>query len=309
MQLIRYLTHNPNLSQGTAITIGNFDGVHLGHQTALQFTTEIAQKFHLKSMLIGFEPYPQEFFSRNTPARLTKWREKWKLLTTFPLDYFCCLRFNQALADLPPKTFVESILVRKFNVQQLIVGQDFKFGAKRAGDVKLLESLGQRYHFTLTVMPEVKSQHKRISSSSIRQALGEDDLVHAQEMLGRPFSLSGHVVYGQKLGRKLGFPTLNINLNRKKTPVHGIYLVQVLGLKEYPLPGVANVGERPTIDGAGSTLLEVYLLNFSQEAYGKYVSVQFLKKVRPEARFSSLTELKHAISNDVKVAKNYFKLP
>ncbi len=299
MNLIRGINNIKSAQQNCVATIGNFDGVHLGHQKVLQQLVEKARAENLPALVITFEPLPPEFFHADqAPARLLLLREKIVQLKKCGVDRVLCLRFNTALASLAAADFVKTILVEKLHIHTLIIGDDFRFGHKRQGDFALLQKLGQQYGFAVVPTQTVKLDGHRIGSSVVRAALAEGDLGQAAILLGRPFTLSGHVIYGDQRGRQLGFPTANISLRRRVLPLLGVFAVRVHGLAEQPLPGVANVGRRPTVDGK-RRLLEVYLLDFNREIYGKRIEVEFIKKLRDEKRFDSLEELKVQIERDV----------
>lgn len=291
----------------TVATIGNFDGIHIGHQKLIQQLLHISHQCKLPSVLLTFEPHPQDFFSPNAPTpRLMRFREKWKKLLPYSIDYLYCLRFHAALANQSPEQFVEKILVNALHIKAVVIGDDFRFGAKRQGDTALLKTLGEKFGFAVHVLPEVIYQDKRVSSSRVREALkqGDFDLVYA--LTGGAFFLSGKIIGGEKRGRQLGFPTANIFLHRKQTPLMGIFVARVFGIAAHPIHGVASIGYRPTFNGK-NILLEVHLFDFNQHIYGQQVSVEFLKKIREEEKFNSSTELIQQMEKDVYMAKDYFK--
>jgi len=306
MKLIRSL-HNLNSSHhGCVATIGNFDGVHLGHQKILQQLIAKAKEFNLPSLVITFEPLPQEYFSaEKAPARLMKLREKIIALKEYGVDRVLCLRFNQKLASISAEEFVKTILVDKLGVRYLIIGDDFRFGHKRQGDFNLLQKMGMQFGFEVMPTETVLFNGERVGSSRVRNALAEGDLALAKQLLGRPYYLSGHVSYGEQLGRELGFPTANIFLHRKVLPLRGVFVVQVHGLGDKPLLGAANIGRRPTVDDE-DFLLEVYILDFNQNIYGKFLQVEILRKLRGEEKFNSLEELKIQIAKDVEDTKKIY---
>jgi riboflavin kinase/FMN adenylyltransferase len=278
-------------------TIGNFDGLHLGHQKLLNTLKQEAKAMNLPSAVILFEPQPNEFFAQDKLSGLQKCH----------VDYVVCLKFDQKLADLSAEDFVNEILVEQLGVQKIIIGDDFRFGHKRSGDIHLLKQLGQRYHFTAQALDTYSSANEeRISSTRIRQALQQGDLESAEKLLGKPFAISGRVVHGDKRGRQIGFPTLNILLQRKTAPISGVFVVRVFGIAEHPLKGVANVGNRPTVDGTRS-VLEIHLFDFDQTIYGAQLYVEFIHKLREEKRFESFEKLKEQITLDVKQAREYFE--
>lgn len=307
-KLIRSFQKITPADLGGTITIGNFDGVHLGHQNLLAQVIAHARAQGMKSTVITFEPHPFEYFSRENVSvpRLTRFREKFLALSACHVDNVLILPFNQKLASLPASDFVTYILHQQLRVAHLIIGDDFRFGHQRLGDYALLEKMGEKLGFTVSSMPTFSVKGVRVSSTRVRAALGEGDHELAKFLLGRPYSMVGKVRRGDQLGRQWGFPTANIFLLRRLTPVHGIYTVWVYGLGPQPLPGVANVGSRPTVDGT-RTLLEVHLLDFNQNIYGRRVKVEFCTKLRDEERYDSIDLLKQQIAKDVLAARNYFQ--
>lgn len=292
---------------GCVATIGNFDGLHQGHQTVIQALIQLGQKFNLPTCVILFEPHPQEFFNQNkAPARLMRLREKIKLLQFFDVDRILCLRFNKRLAACSAEEFVKKILVDKLGIKGLIIGDDFRFGKERQGDFTLLEKLGLEYGFCVFSTPTVLFENERIGSSRVRNAVWHADFKLAELLMGHPFKLSGRVIYGDQRGRLLGFPTANIRLHRQVLPLQGVFIVNVYGLSKKPLAGIANCGKRPTVDGL-KNLLEVHLFNFDRNIYGRYIEIKFLRKIRDEKKFDNLENLKQQITQDVIIAKNYFK--
>lgn len=313
MQLIRNpynLKRHPALMNGCVLTIGNFDGVHLGHQQILKRLCEKARLLKLPSVVMLFEAQPREFFAtqtgnNNIPARLMRLRDKLFALQNEGVDYVLCIRFNRRFASLQPQDFIQSLLVEQLKVRYLSVGDDFHFGAKRAGNFAVLQNAGDTFGFTVENSHSHKIGTARISSSLVREALKNDDLLLAEKLLGKPYSIRGRVAHGNKLGRTIGFPTANIFLNRLVTPIQGVYAVQV----ETPngkFNGIANVGNRPTINGT-KPLLEVHIFDFSGDLYGKAVAVDFLHKVRNETKFESFDALKLQIEKDVAEVKAYFQ--
>lgn len=287
------------------VTIGNFDGLHQGHQSVIQSLIKLGKQLNLPTCVILFEPHPQEFFySEKAPARLMRLGEKIKLLQFLAIDRVLCLRFNKRLAECTAEEFVKKILVDKLGIKGLIIGDDFRFGRGRQGDFVFLQKLGQEYGFKVFSTPTVLFENERIGSSRVRNAVKQGDFKLAALLLGRPFRLSGRVIYGDQRGRLLGFPTANIGLHRKVIPLQGVFVVKVYGLTT-PLLGVANCGKRPTIKGL-KNLLEVHLFDFDQNIYGRFIEVEFLKKIRDEKKFDNLEALKQQIAKDVIAAKNYF---
>lgn len=306
LKLIRGLHNIPDHFPSCVTSIGNFDGIHRGHQQLIQHLKEKSKSTHLPSLLITFEPQPNEYFSQQSiPPRLMRLREKLKIFQEQELDYLLCLRFDQKLADMPAEDFVEKILVDRLHVSYVLVGDDFQFGHKRQGNISLLQRLGKTYGFSAEEMPTFRWQGQRVSSSAVRKALQAGDIALAEELLGRDYGLSGRVAHGDKRGRILGFPTANVFLHRKAVPVHGIFAVKTHGLAPEPIYGVANVGNRPTV-GGGRTLLEVHLFDFDQMIYGKRIYVEFVHKLRDEEYYPSLELLQQQIAIDVQQAKAYF---
>lgn len=303
MQLIRDISIQ--LTQ-SIVTIGNFDGVHKGHQQLIQQLVSDAHQLNISSVLLTFEPHPTELFLPNKPvARLMRVSEKWAMIESLQVDYFYCARFSKALAQLSPEAFVKKILVDQLGAKKVIVGDDFRFGAKRAGDVDLLKKLGEKYHFSVDAMSQLMLHNDRISSSRVREAIWQGNFDYAHALTGHPFLLSGKVAYGNQIGRQLGFPTANIYLRRKKVPLMGIFVVRIHGLHNKILPGVASVGLRPTFNGK-QIILEVYLFDFDEFIYGKKITVEFLAKIRDEIKFDSIELLIEHIKKDVEIAKQYF---
>jgi riboflavin kinase/FMN adenylyltransferase len=278
----------------------------LGHEAVLRQLIIKAAELQRPSLLITFEPSPGEFFApERAPARLTRFREKFEVLCPHPVNWVLCLRFNHSLASLEAKDFIRIVLVKKLGIRYLIAGDDFRFGRGRRGDFTLLQRAGKYYGFEVARMPTYCLEGERVSSTRIREALARGDLTEAEKLLGRPYSMSGRIVQGDKRGRTLGFPTANIELHRQKTPLNGVFAVEVHGLKEAPLPGVANLGVRPTIGGRRA-LLEAHLLDFEGDIYGRYVQVTFLRQLRQEKRFESLSALRQQMEKDRAAAQDFF---
>jgi len=291
----------------TVITIGNFDGVHLGHQALIQALLSRSQQLTLPSILLTFEPHPKAFFSPHLlTTRLMRFREKWVALLPYQIDYLCCLRFDKTLAMQSAENFIDTVLIKKLNAQEIIIGDNFRFGANRAGDVALLHQLGKRFGFRVTVLPQVMHQSHRVSSSYIRKALKTGDFDMVRALTGRTFFLLGKIIHGEKRGRQLGFPTANIFLNPKQTPLMGVFIVRVFGIQSTPLLGVASIGYRPTFHGK-HVLLEIYLFDFNKNIYGARIRVEFLKKIREEEKFDSVTALIAQMKKDTDIARHYFR--
>ncbi len=306
MELIRGLHNLASRHRGCVATIGNFDGVHLGHQAVIGQLADEAARLHLPSVLITFEPQPQEYFAQaQVPARLTRFREKLEQLRRFALDRIVCLPFTARLAAMPAEAFIQRVLIDGLGVRYLVVGDDFRFGQGRQGDFALLQETGATQGFDVVNMHTFTIDGGRVSSTRIRTALEQGELQSAQRLLGRDYRMSGRVAHGDKRGRTIGFPTANIHLHRRVSPVQGVYAVEMYGVAGEPLQGVANIGNRPTVDGT-RTVLEVYLLDFRGDLYGRHVQVSFAHKLRAEMHFASLDALRMQIDCDVAQARAYF---
>ena len=306
MELIRGLHNLRPEHRGSAVTIGSFDGVHRGHQAVLGQLAEHATARGLPVTLVTFEPHPREYFQpTDAPPRLTRMREKLDALQRCAVQRVVVLPFNAYLAGLTPTEFIQAILLDGLGVKHLVVGDDFRFGKARAGDFALLQQTGSRYGFPVVAMDSYNVGEQRVSSTRIRKALQLGDLGAAELLLGRPYGMSGRIAHGDKRGRTIGFPTANIYLHRQVSPVDGVFAVKMYGIGEQPLAGVANVGNRPTVDGRRS-LLEVHLFDFDREIYGVHVHVSFLKKLRNEQRFESFAALQQQIMLDAAQARAFF---
>jgi riboflavin kinase/FMN adenylyltransferase len=307
-KLIRSASHLTPQQQGGIVTIGNFDGVHLGHQALLNEVVSRARALGVPSTVMTFEPHPFEFFAKGeqTVARLTRLREKFTALAATGIDNVLVMPFNHELADKPASEFVAEFLYQKLRPVHVLIGDDFHFGRKRQGDLSLLTELGKQYGFTASAMPTFEVDGERVSSTRVRKALREADHKLAKRLLGHPYTMQGRVRHGDQLGRQWGFPTANIFLHRTLSPVMGIYTVLVHGLADHPLPGAANLGVRPQVDGTRA-LLEVHLLDFNQQIYGRYVEVEFCEKLRDEERYPTIDLLKEQIARDVAQSRDYFK--
>jgi riboflavin kinase/FMN adenylyltransferase len=306
MEFIRGLHNLRPAHRGCVATIGNFDGVHRGHQAVIGQLSRKAQALGLPATVIVFEPQPNEFFGHDkAPPRLTRLREKLLALGERPVDRVLCIEFTQRLAELPAGDFIEQVLVQGLGIRYLVVGDDFRFGRGRAGDFNLLVDAGKRHGFEVVRTDSFSLDGERVSSTAIRNALVRGDLDRAEQLLGRRYGVCGRVAHGDKRGRTIGFPTANIHLHRKVMPVEGVFAVEVTGIRGEPLPGVANVGTRPTVDGKLS-LLEVHLFDFSEQIYGRHVEVFFLWRLRGERRFESFEALKQQIAHDAREARAFF---
>ncbi|WP_251360060.1 bifunctional riboflavin kinase/FAD synthetase [Kangiella sp. TOML190] len=308
MRLIRGLYNCPEalFEHGCVATIGNFDGVHLGHQAIIRKLTVKAAELGLPSVVILFEPHPQEVFRQaDPPARLYKLCDKLEQLQLLGVDYVLCFRFNQEFRELSAHDFVEQILKQALRVQHLFIGDDFRFGYQRQGDFEFLKSYDFAIEANESVVLERQNGAVRISSSQLRAAIAISDFALAQKMLGRHYAISGKVAHGDKQGRELGVPTANIVLKRRKSPLQGVYAVKVFGLEtdaNEGLAGVANVGRKPTLKDS-SERLEVHLLDFDQEIYGQRIWVEPVAKIRDEKKFASIDGLKQQIAFDIQAAK------
>ncbi len=304
MRLIRGLAHLETLPAGCVLTIGNFDGLHIGHRAVIEKLTQKGRELDLPVVVMLFEPQPLEYFlNDNAPSRLMRLREKVIGLSHLPVDQLLVMKFNRHLANYEAEDFVQNILIDKLQVKHLVVGDDFHFGKARRGNFAMLQQFGQRAGFAVEDTPSLIIDGHRVSSTLIRDALGEGDLAIARRMLGCDYSVCGRVAHGDKRGRTLGFPTANIEMFRKNTPIEGVYAVTMSGIDDNIYSGVANVGSRPTIEGGTRVILETHLFDFDQEIYGRYVEVHFKQKIRDEIRFSSLQQLKQQIKYDVIQAK------
>jgi riboflavin kinase / FMN adenylyltransferase len=295
-----------------ALTIGNFDGVHRGHQALLAEVCQAAKRLGVEPAVMTFEPHPREFLAlinnnpSRVPLRIANLRDKLNSLAAAGIQRVIVEHFNQQFASLPPEVFTKSILAEGLHVKWLMVGEDFCYGAKRAGDIASLKADGAKYGFHVEALPPVLSTGTRISSTGVRQALAAGDFAQARALLGHAYTISGHVVHGQKLGRTLDFPTVNLRITHHLPALNGIFVVLVHGLGERQVQGVASLGLRPTVEDGGHYLLEVHLLDFTQDCYGKLLTVEFLHKLRDEEKYMGLSELKTAIANDVMQARQYF---
>lgn len=305
-QFIRGLHNLKPGRDGCVATIGSFDGVHLGHQAILQQLIDKSAEYNLPSVVMIFEPQPQEFFSgEQAPARLMRLREKVEAFIEAGIDQVFCLQFNRSLRSLSADDFIDQVLVSGLNVRCLVVGDDFCFGHDRSGNYQLLTEAGKQHGFDVLDTHTLEYNGERISSTRIREALEQADFVLAERLLGQPFFIEGRVIYGQRLGTELGIPTANVQLHRYRAPLSGVYVVEVL-LNDARLSGVANVGVRPTVGDLIKPVLEVHLLDFDEQIYGQRIQVEFKAKVRDEAKFSSLEQMVEEIHNDITVARSFF---
>ena len=312
MKLIRGKYNLKPEHQGCVATIGNFDGVHRGHQQVIANLRAASQRLALPSTVISFEPLPREFFAplgsdRPSPPRLTRFREKFTALADQQVDRFLCMRFSKRLACQDPQEFIQQILVGGLGVKYLVVGDDFRFGKDRAGDFAMLKAAGEQHGFEVVDTQTVVSENTRISSTGIREALTAGDMPQAAELLGRGYTMAGRVAHGEKRGREMGYPTANIAIHRKETPVSGIFVTRMFGLGEGPVNGVSSLGVRPTFEGDGKAVLEVHLFDFKRMIYGENVVVEFLHKIRDEEKFDSMDALIEKIHEDADLARAWFE--
>lgn len=311
MQFVRGLHNLKSEHLNCAVTIGNFDGVHYGHQALLRLLAEKANEKNIPSCLMSFDPLPHEYFSKNKPApRLTSARERYtsivELDESLRPDMLLILRFDDTLAELTAEEFVSQVLVDALAVKAVVIGDDFRFGKGRTGDFDFLKTAGDRYGFEVLALSTHSVDNMRVSSTAIRQALLDDRLSDAERMLGRPYQICGRVAHGDKRGRTIGFPTANIRLNRPAIPLSGVYSVTLCSPELGDIPGIANIGKRPTVDGVRDQL-EVHLFDFEIDIYGMNICVSFHHKIRDEKKFESFELLKQQIELDCVRARELHK--
>jgi riboflavin kinase/FMN adenylyltransferase len=308
--------HHPGIARACALTIGNFDGVHRGHQAMLALLRNEAQHRGLPSCVMTFEPHPRDHFARLAgkpelaPARIATLRDKLSELERVGIDQVIVLRFDHALSSLSPQAFISQVLIEGVHAKYVLVGDDFRFGAKRAGDYAMLDAAGNTAGFDVARMMSYEVHGLRVSSSAVREALAAGDMSRAAMLLGRPYSISGHVVHGRKLGRELGFRTLNLRFHHPKPAAMGIFVVRVFGLTGSPLPGVASLGVRPTVEDAGRVLLETHCLDWpaslgEEGGYGRCIRVELLHKLHDERRYESMEALREGIARDERDARRW----
>jgi riboflavin kinase/FMN adenylyltransferase len=291
MELIRGLNGLDDRHRGSVVTIGTFDGLHLGHQALLARLRDHGTRLSRPAMVLTFEPMPREFLlgRAQAPARLTSCRERWRVLERLGCDYLWLLRFGPLLRNLSGEAFA-TLLAKELRTPLVVVGHDFRFGRNGEATAATLSDAGRRLGFDVDVVPPVTVDGERVSSSAVRDALARADFEQVRRWLGRPYSMTGRVIEGNRLGRNLGFPTANLQIERRRPPVQGIFAVRVHGAAQAPLPGVASLGTRPTVGGEG-TLLEAHVFDFSGDLYGREIEVEFVAKLREEERFQSLEAL------------------
>lgn len=322
MRLIRGLYNISSAFSGCVATIGNFDGVHLGHQAILQQLKKQGEQHQLSTVVMMFEPQPREFFAPDqAPARLANMSEKLQDLASFGIDYVLCLPFNQKLRSMSADQFIQTILIDGLQIRHLIVGDDFRFGCDRTGDYQLLQSVGEQAGFSVEDTKTFELDGERVSSTRVRECLTANDLAAANKLLGRPYRMSGRIGYGRQLGRTIGVPTANVILQRSKLPMTGVYAVKAIEITVAACnesqaldrdgniiawQGIANIGVKPTVAGTPEPSLEVHIFDIDENLYGKRLSIEFCQKIREEQKFNGLDELKTAIGNDMKVVRDFF---
>lgn len=308
MELLRGLHNLKAEHRGCVLSIGNFDGVHLGHSAVLSRLLVEAKRLQLPATVLTFEPQPAELFAGdNAPARLSRLRDKFVQLDKLGLDRLLCVSFTHKFANLSAQTFIDELLIKQLGVKFLVVGDDFHFGYQRQGDFKLLQEAGKKHGFEVIDTQSLMQHKQRISSTLIRDLLAVGDLQQAGELLGRKYSITGRVVHGRKLGRTIGVPTANLLLKRLVSPVSGVFVVSILGIEQKVYQGVANIGQRPTVKGVRQQL-EVHLFNYDGNLYGKQLEVVLEKKLRDEVSYTSFSELKVQIEKDIQEAIEWHKL-
>ncbi|NUP85616.1 MAG: bifunctional riboflavin kinase/FAD synthetase [Burkholderiaceae bacterium] len=316
MQVFRGF-HHPGLAPTCALTIGNFDGVHRGHQAMLALLTNEARHRGLASCVMTFEPHPRDYFAARgvggpPPARIATLRDKLSELERCGVDQVVVLRFDERFAAQLPQAFIEDVLMRGLGARYVLVGDDFRFGARRAGDYAMLDAAGSALGFDVARMMSYEVHGLRVSSSAVREALAAGDMARTAALLGRPYSISGHVLHGRKLGRELGFRTLNLRFAHHRPAAMGIFVARVRGLTASPLAAVASLGVRPTVEDAGRVLLETHCLEWplqldAEAAYGRVITVELLHKLHDERRYPSLDALRDGIAQDTAAARAWFR--
>ena len=303
MELIRGLVNLHERQRGCVVTIGTYDGIHLGHQALLRRLKEHAAQLTAPTVVLTFEPTPREYLAPQAPpARLTSLRERWRILSGMGLDGLLLLRFGECLRNLTGEAFA-GLLAQDLGARTVVVGHDFRFGRNGEATAPMLADVGKRLGFAVDVVPPVTFDGERVSSSGVRDALWRGDFALATRWLGRPYTMRGRVVHGQRLGRDLGFPTANLRIERRRTPLQGIFAVRVYGIEATPLRGVASLGTRPTVGGV-QTLLEVHVFDFSSDLYGREIEVEFVAKLRDEENYPTLDALVEQIHRDAAQARH-----
>lgn len=302
MKFINGLQSLNDSNQACVATIGNFDGLHIGHQTILTELAKKGKELNLPLTVISFEPLPGEYFMAEPPTRIYPLRDKIQCMLDLNIDNFLCLKFNAELANTPPVAFIEKILIDKLKVKYLAVGDDFRFGYKREGGFNLLKKIGESHGMVVVDTDTQLQDKKRISSTRIRKALSQGDVKTANVLLGHNYQLSGRVRHGDKRGRTIGFPTLNMKMPEKIALKYGVYAVKVHGLGDMPLNGVSNLGIRPTVNGQENRV-ETHVFDFNQDVYGKHINIEFVEFIRAENKFDSIDMLKQQIKIDAAKAR------
>lgn len=306
MQLIRSINNFPykRLEKGCVLTIGAFDGLHLGHQCLLDNVIKKSEESNLPSVVMSFEPTPGEFFSRDKPpARLMRFREKYQALKDLGIDIFFCPRFDKKMQNIEADDFIRQLLIQRLNLKYLVIGDDFHFARKRTGNYEQLMKVKKLLEFDIKKISSIIVNDKRTSSTLIRELLRQGDLIKASQFLGKSYQMSGRVITGQQLGRELGYPTANVNIHRLESALMGIFAVRVHGLADEPLDAVASLGKRPTFYEGQKPLLEVHIFNFNKDIYGRYIDVDFISKIRDEIKFDNADELIDQMHKDANDAK------
>ncbi len=307
MELIRDFHNLRPHHRGCVATIGAFDGVHLGHQSVLRQLIDKGRELGLPTTVIVFEPLPREFFApHQAPARLMSFREKFLALRELGIDRVMRIRFSDSFREMGAMEFIRRLFVNGLEVRFIVVGDDLRFGRNRSGDFSLLKRAGQDFGFEVVDTHTLTFDEERVSSTRIREVLAEADFALAEKLLGRPYSISGRVIVGQQLGRQLGVPTANLELHRLRSPLSGVFAVEVEGVGDKPLPGVANVGVRPTVDNLPKAILEAHILGFSGDIYRRNIRVVFRKRLRSEIKFDNLDQLREQIHRDIGQARTFF---
>ncbi|PKF61226.1 bifunctional riboflavin kinase/FAD synthetase [Psychromonas sp. psych-6C06] len=305
MELVRGIHNLNSQHQGCVLSIGNFDGIHCGHNAVLSRLLREAKRLNVPATVMTFEPQPEELFlGDNAPARLSRLRDKFVQLEKLKLDRLLCVSFTRQFANISAEAFIEELLINKLNIKFLVVGDDFHFGYQRRGDFQLLQQAGKKHGFEVVDTQSLVQQSQRISSTRIRDFLAKGELAQAADMLGRKYSIAGRVSHGRKLGRTIGVPTANLLLKRRVSPLSGVFVVTVLGIKGKSYQGVANIGTRPTVKGERQQL-EVHIFNFEGDLYGEQLEVVLEEKLRSEVKFESFAELKVQIDKDIQDAKRW----
>lgn len=305
MQLIRDDFTQAIPFKESVITIGNFDGLHLGHQSLIKKLKHLSLQYDLPTVLITFEPHPLEFFKRRLHGRLMRWSDKLAELQHYGIDYCVCLRFNEHLAHMPAEEYVKQILLQRYGMRAIVVGDDFRFGAKRLGDYRLLADLSRTCNFVTQEIDELQVGGERDSSTRVRETLLQGDMQSVTELLGHEYYISGRVAHGAQLGRQLGYPTANIYLPHKFLPMCGIYVSEVVGLASQPLSSITSLGYRPTFHSDKKLVLETYIFDFDDDLYGKKIQVKLLHKLRNEEKFATQDALIEQMAEDCKAARQW----